>query len=142
MKKEVASLARRVIAYIIDVFIIDLLILRPFKSIISLSGNVLSLSMIKKELIIVSLSLAVLSLLYWSLLEFTVRQSIGKMITRIYVASTQKQLSLKQCLIRNLSKVISIVLFFDVLYMLINKTHQRYFEKLSNTEVLLVKEVK
>lgn len=141
MKKEVAGLARRAIAYIIDLFIIDILILKPFKLSVNLS-SMLSFSIITKELVLVSISLAVLTLLYWSLLEFTVRQSIGKMITRIYVSSTQKQLSLKQCLIRNLSKVISIVLFFDVLYMLINKTHQRYFEKLSNTEVLAIKKEK
>ena len=64
------------------------------------------------------------------------------MLTRIYVSSTKKQLGLNKCLLRNISKIVTIVLFFDVLYALINKTHQRYFEKISYTEVLQIKEKK
>lgn len=142
MKKEVASFTRRIIAYLIDVVVVNFLILSPFKASFNTSKSIFSLSLITKDFVIVSISLAALSLLYWSLLEYSVKQSLGKMITRIYVSSTKKQLTLKQCFIRNIPKLVGIVLFLDVLYALINKTHQRYFEKLSDTEVLLVKEEK
>ena len=140
MKKEVASFTRRVFAYLIDLFIINILILRPFK--LFLTTPKFGLFAFSKELMIVGVSVSILTLLYWALLEYTVRQSLGKMITRIYVAPLKKQLTLTQCLIRNVTKIVSIVLFLDVLYAFINKTHQRYFEILSNTEVLKVKEKK
>ena len=142
MKKEVASFPRRIFAYIIDLFILNTLILRPFKPFINFTNNFFSFSMVTKELIIVSFSLGILSLLYWTLLELTVRQSIGKMIARIYVSSKFKQFDLKQAFLRNISKITSLLLFFDVLYALINKTHQRYMERVSNTEVLVIRRKK
>ena len=135
MKKEVASLTRRVIAYIIDVLILKTLILRPFGPFL----KNMQLFSFTKEVLIVSVSIGILSLLYWALLELTVRQSIGKMITRIYVSSTKKTFTLQQALLRNIPKIVSIVLVLDVLYTIIKKTHQRYFEVISNTEVLKIK---
>jgi uncharacterized RDD family membrane protein YckC len=134
MKKEVASFTRRILAYIIDVLIINTLILKPF-NLFSRTGFNLQIS---RETIIIGFSTAMLTLLYWALLEFTVRQSIGKIITRIYVSSLKKQLTLYQCIMRNITKIVTPILIIDVLYALINKTHQRYFEKISNTEVLQV----
>ena len=52
--------------------------------------------------------------------------------------SLKKQLTLHQCIMRNITKIVTPVLLIDFLYAIINKTHQRYFEKISNTEVLQV----
>ena len=134
MKKEVASFTRRILAYIIDVLIINTLILKPF-NLFSKTSLTIQLS---RETIIIGFSTAILTLLYWALLEFTVRQSIGKIITRIYVSSLKKQLTLYQCILRNITKIVTPILIIDTLYAMINKTHQRYFEKISNTEVLQV----
>ena len=139
MKKEVAGFTRRAFAYIIDILILKFLILKPFDPFINNFKLNISTAF-SKEMLIVSFSIGILSLLYWALLELTVRQSIGKMITRIYVTSTTKQFTLQQALLRNLSKIVTIVLVFDVLYALVKKTHQRYFEILSKTEVLKIKE--
>lgn len=140
MKKEVSNLTRRIIAYAIDVLILNFLILKPFKHQINIDK--LFAINLNKEFIIISLSISILTLLYFTLLELTVRQTLGKMITRIYVSSTKKEFTLQQALMRNITKIVTLTLALDVLYAVINKTHQRYFEKLSYTEVLKIKEKK
>jgi uncharacterized RDD family membrane protein YckC len=136
MKKEVAGFPRRVIAYLIDIIIINFLILSPFK-LTKVSVTSLAFS---RETIILSITSIIITLLYFTLLEFTVRQTLGKIITKIYVSSTLKTWDLKQCIIRNISKPVQFVLVIDVLYALYKKTHQRYFEAMSNTEVLKIPE--
>lgn len=136
MKKEVAGFTKRIIAYIIDIFIINTLILRPFKPFLP---KTLSFQFsLSKELFIITFSTAMITLLYFTLLELLARQSIGKIITRVYVSSLTKTLTLQQCIIRNVTKIATPVLVLDTLYAVINKTHQRYFERLSKTEVLKV----
>ena len=140
MKKEVSNLSRRIIAYVIDILILNFLILRPFKFQVNI--NKLFAINLTKEFIIISLSVSILTLLYFTLLELTLRQTVGKMIMRIYVSSTKKAFTLQQVLLRNIPKIVTLVLALDVLYAIITKTHQRYFETISNTEVLKMKEKK
>ena len=74
-------------------------------------------------------------MIYWIILEYKVRQSIGKYIMNIYVTSTTKNLGFSQVIIRNITKISLPLLILDVLYMINNKG-QRYTEKLSNTKVI------
>ena len=138
MKREVAGFPKRIIAYLIDLLIINSLLLRPF-GVFSKNMNFGLKLAFSKEGLIIGLSTALITLLYWTLLEFLVRQSIGKIIVRIYVSSKTKTLTLQQCIIRNISKIAPPILLIDVLYAIVKKTNQRYFEKISNTEVLKVK---
>ena len=59
------------------------------------------------------------------------------MIFNIKVSS-EGNLEFWQALVRNISKPINILLLVDILYMLINKTHLRLFDKLAKTEVIEV----
>ena len=77
-----------------------------------------------------------LTLIYWSLSEYIFYQSPGKFAFNIYVRSKEKELKFWQCLIRNVTKISLILLFLDSLKVILKKDYQRYFEKISKTEVV------
>ena len=146
-KKNPASLTKRVLAFFIDVLIIDLIIVMPFNKYIESITNgqngfnyfysfVLKNPDIIFQLAIISFIIFVLSVAYWSILEFKTRQSIGKMLMNIKVMSKKKGFLFTQCIVRNISKPITILFLFDVLYMVFKKEKQRYFEKISDTVVV------
>lgn len=138
LKKIVApvSIWKRVAAYIIDIIIVNLIIVYPFKGFFGNFENNGLLKELGSEIFMVFLIISALTILYWTLLEFFLRQSIGKALLNIYVRSTEKELKFWQCLVRNLSKINTLLLFIDSLNILFNKEHQRYLEKMSNTEVV------
>jgi|SRR3989344_275990 len=143
--KKIASKTRRFFAYIIDILILDLIIVYPFKNLLesfNLDFNWNNLSQLTQTgnyglLLTVGLSIGVLSFLYWTLMEWKLKQTVGKMIFNIKVSS-EGNLEFWQALVRNISKPINILLLVDILYMLINKTHLRLFDKLAKTEVIEV----
>jgi len=78
--------------------------------------------------------------LYFTLMEFKLKQTLGKMLTRIYVKSDTKRLSYLQCVIRNIPKFtffiheLLLVLFLvDVGYLIFKG--KRLFDKWSKTSV-------
>jgi len=80
--------------------------------------------------------IAVITVLYWALLEYKLSQSIGKMLMRIKVVSTTgKPLTFAQCLTRNLSKFSTILLALDTLYMFKSGTH-RFLDTVATTQVI------
>ncbi len=141
--KKIASKTRRFFAYLIDILILDLIIVYPFKNLLKSFNldlnwnNINQLSQISNYglLLTIGLSIGILSLLYWVFMEWKLKQTIGKMIFNIKVIS-EGNLEFWQALVRNISKPINILLLVDILYMLINKTHLRLFDKLAKTEVV------
>lgn len=132
---KIASFWKRVLAYIIDVLIVDVAVVYPFEKYFGkMSGFSFNLS---GNLLVAVVIIAILTVFYWAILEYSMRQSIGKMIVGIYV-NTTKKFTFWQFIVRNIPKISSLTIILDSLYMLMTKQHQRYFEKLSNTEVLEV----
>src|SRR3989344_8299278 len=126
-----ARLYKRVLAYLIDIIVINIVIVSPFKPVISklistsdfyqiysflLNNPTQTLSLIK-----ISITIAILSLFYWSILEFKLKQTIGKMLFQIYVTSENKKLTFPQCLLRNLTKMSFFILWIDSINLLTNK---------------------
>jgi len=141
---------KRVLAYIIDSLVISFIV-SPFQrvlkdvsetsSLVEFYTQIISTGMMVKLLYVIFI-VAVITLLYWSVLEHNFTQSLGKMILRIHVRSTSKKgVTFWQCLLRNISKVSTFLLVADCIYMFATKQHQRYMEKLSNTEVVEVLEL-
>lgn len=143
LRKELpAPLWKRVVAYLIDVFVLAL-ILSPLGSfddtsytsfsdfLQSFSTTTYTFNFFLSVLLILLLSLA-----YWSILDYRYQQTLGKYFMRLQVISQKKQLSYAQCLVRNISKLSSILLLADVLYMFFAHTSQRYSETLAQTEVI------
>ena len=132
---KTASFWKRVFAYIIDVLIVDVVVVYPFEKYFGkMNGFSFNIS---GNLLVAVVIIAILTVFYWAILEYSMRQSIGKMVMGIYV-STTKKFTFWQFIVRNIPKISSLTIILDSLYMLRTRQHQRYFEKLSNTEVLEV----
>lgn len=143
-----SPLWKRILAFILDVLILDLVIISPFQkffkgivpenvSFKGLFSYFMEGTFDLSKLLIAALFIMLITLFYWALLEWKLGQSVGKLVLNIFVRSTKKEkLTLGQCFVRNLSKVSTLLLFFDVLYMLLRKQNQRWLEEVSNTEVV------
>ncbi len=140
--KKGAAFWRRVIAYVIDVMVISFIVVGPFsnKLVTSVEGESVAelfvnvQSTLTGEAFVVGLVVALLTLLYWTFLEWKFNQSVGKMLLRIEVFP--KKITFNQAMLRNVTKLSSIVLVLDVIYMFATKGNQRFFEKLSRTMVI------
>lgn len=140
-----AALWKRVIAYLIDVLIVNFVIIFPFRKMTQLNSGssfsdtysyLSSAPGLSYKLFLVFLAIGVLTILYWAVFEYRLMQSIGKMVMHISVRSVSGKLSFRSAIIRNISKVSSPFLALDVIYMLYKRSNQRYFEVVSGTEVV------
>ena len=151
MKKKEFYFWRRFFAFLIDVIIISLLtsplqkviekkvqLPANFSDFILFIMNPHALDNVKSFLFIMSLLIAFIALAYWTILEFTLKQSIGKMVFHLKVESKR----VSQCIVRNLSKAMVFtnpfffVFIMDILYSFFTKDHLRLFEKWSKTQVV------
>ncbi|MEK6946095.1 MAG: RDD family protein [Nanoarchaeota archaeon] len=145
-----ALLWKRIAAFLIDLAIINLIILLPFRSLLakifpadysfSEALKLLSSTDNAELITLVSSMMGVFIMLYFYLLEKKMHQSIGKRIMKIYVASDSKELKFWQVLVRNLVFLPLFPFFLlwilDPLFMLFTKTNQRLSEILSKTKVI------
>ena len=145
-----ALLWKRIAAFFIDLLVINLVILFPFKSIFqkivpkdysfSEALSIFSSSDYSGFLNSVSIAMSILVILYFFMLEKRMNQSIGKKIMKLYVASDTEQLKAWQVAARNIVflPVFPFILLWilDPLFMLFTKTNQRLTEILSRTRVV------
>lgn len=146
-----ASVWKRLIAFAIDLMIINLIILFPFRRLFQkiipkstsftetynyLNQN----SGFSTAITFLTVVVALLSILYFYMLEKKLHQSVGKMIFNIYVVSDNKELKGWQLLVRNifLIPIFPFVLLWilDPIFMFFTKTNQRLSEILSKTKVI------
>ena len=142
---------KRVIAFMIDMLIINLVVFFPFRGLFEdilpkdysfseaykfLSGSTDYAGFLTS----VSLIMSVLIIMYFYMMERKMSQTIGKMLMKIYVAGDNKELKAWQLLARN---IVFIPLFpfvllwvLDPLFMFFTKTNQRLSEVLSRTKVV------
>ena len=146
-----ASVLKRILAFIVDMFVINLTILWPFRKTFenmlpksdSFSKTFEYLSKnpdLGWSITVVMFSVSLLAILYFYLLEKKLGQSIGKMLFGLYVKSQEKELKRWQLLVRSmfLVPVFPFVLLWiiDPIVMLFNKENQRLSEILSKTKVV------
>ncbi|MBU4502079.1 MAG: RDD family protein [Nanoarchaeota archaeon] len=151
-----ASLWKRAFAYIIDVFVINLVIVLPFQKVLDalsngisdksifesfayFSANTAQFQAIFPKLIFIFSVIAILSILYWAILEYKIGQSVGKILFHIYVKPQNKDPTFWQFFLRNVTKVSTFPLILDAMYMIFTRGRQRYFEKISKTFVVEAK---
>ncbi len=146
-----ALIWKRIAAFIIDITIINLVVLFPFRSLFrdfmpkdySFTETYAMLSTstdYTKFISSVSIAISILVILYFLFMERKMRQTIGKMIMGIYVASDADSLKAWQLIARNLVfiPIFPFVLLWivDPLFMFFTKTNQRLTEILSRTKVV------
>ena len=146
-----ALLWKRIAAFFIDLTIINLFILFPFRRLFqniipkdysfSEAYKLLSTSIdYTKFISSVSFAMLILVILYFFMMERRMGQTIGKMLMKIYVVSNNNQLKAWQLLTRNIVFVpifpFILLWILDPLFMFFTKTNQRLTEILSRTKVV------
>ena len=123
-------------AYLLDGLIVSLIIGLPLAGNLDNNFEFVKNSGFDISILIRTLIVSILTVLYWGVFEYKLRQSPGKMLLKLYVTPTNKNLTFSHALIRNLSKMSGLLLIIDCLYMVFKKTNQRYLETVAETEVL------
>lgn len=148
MIKAPAPVWKRLLAFFIDFIIIDFFIFASFKKIIrtlvpensgfSAYSYLAANPEVSNVLIAVSISAGILAMLYFTILEWGLSQTVGKIIMKLYVESDLKQLKLWQCLVRSMFiiPVFPFVLLWivDPVYLFWKNT--RFSEILSKTKTI------
>jgi uncharacterized RDD family membrane protein YckC len=147
-----ASLLKRFIAYFIDLFIINFVIISPFgkilKKIIPQTSSFLetyqymqSHPEINNIIAVISIVIGILMVLYFTIFEYLTQQTPGKMLMRQYIVKDRgPELRFKNYLISNLTfiPIFPFILLWvvDPVYMIISPKNQRLMEKI--TRILVV----
>ena len=88
----------------------------------------------------VSIALSALTLSYFTILEWKLGQTLGKMILKINVKSEHKTIKIWQAFVRNLFLIpvfpFIALWIIDPLFMLFTKNNQRLMEILSKSKVV------
>ncbi|MBW3014857.1 RDD family protein [Candidatus Woesearchaeota archaeon] len=139
---------KRILAFIIDYLIIDLVVLAPFKLHIERlvpTGSPWTATpspVVASEMIFIAGIVLVLIMAYFTFLEFFLKQTPGKMLFNLYVVSeVKKELGFWRILLSNftffpLIPIVAVLWIVDPLTMLFSAKHQRMLEKL--TKIMVV----
>ncbi len=140
-----ATAFKRVMAFLIDLFIIYFIIGFPLNNLLkklmppaeSFTDNFKYLFYTDSSaaILFAIFSLELICILYFVILEHKLGQSIGKIVMKIHVVSEQKELKLWQLIVRSLFLIADIIWVVDIIYYLFNK-QRRLFEVLSKTRTV------
>ena len=145
-----ALLWKRIAAFFIDIIIINLVILFPFRTLFqkiipadysfSEAYRLFSGTNYSGFLASVSFVMSILIIMYFFMLESKAQQTIGKMLMKVYVSSDTDNLRKWQLLARNLVFIplfpFILLWILDPLFMFFTKSNQRLTEILSRTRVV------
>ena len=144
------SILKRILAFIIDLLVLNLIVLYPFRGLIenlipsgSLSdsynylmahpGNV-------SAIYAVMIMAAILAVLYFSLMEYKLGQTVGKIIFKLKAVPLKKKLGYWQCVLRAMLVIpffpFYILWIADPVFALLNKDQQRLMEWVSKTKTV------
>ena len=139
-KMVVASLFKRFVAFFVDITLLSFAVSMPFEKFVNLPSNIGDAisyletnPQIYLKLIIVTSLMSILTILYFSIMEFYTKQTIGKMLMGIFVVDIENKKSVKfrRYLISNLSMFSDFIFLLDSIYILFNSDKQRFLEKLT-----------
>jgi len=146
-----ALIWKRIAAFIIDIIIINLTILYPFRvlfqkilpknySFLEAYQFLINSANFTTYLNSISFIMSIFIILYFLMMERKMGQTIGKMVMKIYVINDNAALKSWQFLVRNIVFVPVFPFFLlwaiDPLFMFFTKTNQRLTEILSKTRVV------
>ena len=148
--KGPASIWKRLFAFILDFFIIDLVCGYPFRRILEsivpqgsyteILQFLVANPQLKTTLFFMSVALGFIALLYFAILEYYAGQTIGKILANITVESETKKLAFWQCLVSNLFLIPVFPLFLlwivDPIWLIYTKGKKRLSDVLAKTKVV------
>ncbi|MEK6812577.1 MAG: RDD family protein [Nanoarchaeota archaeon] len=133
-KKVFAPLWKRIIAYLIDLIVLAV-VLSPLPSLALPSPALWDFSLLRPFIFVFLIS-SILTIFYFALLEYSLGQTIGKLFFSLAAMSQEKTLSFGKALLRNLTKFSTVLVLVDALPVFLGRSHQRFFEQISETEVV------
>lgn len=147
-----APLLKRIFSYVIDIFIINIIIITPLSGLLS---NIIPEDIGTNEVveyvqanhglqmfvIKIFVLIGILAVLYFTLLEYKTQQTPGKMLMKQYIKPDKgKELNFWSYLISNLTFIpvfpFIILWVVDPIYMFFSPKNQRLMEKLSGIIVM------
>ena len=145
-----ALIWKRIAAFFIDIVIINLVVLIPFRSLFknimpknysfSEAYAILSSASYSGYITAISIIVSIFIILYFFILERKMAQTIGKKLMNLYVVSDTGHMKTWQVLVRNLAflPIFPLILLWllDPLFMFFSKSNQRLTEVLSRTRVV------
>jgi len=146
-----ASILKRAVAFIIDLLIINIVILFPFKRIFAkiipdTSSFPETLNFLKNNseyntsLTFILILISAITILYFMIMEKKLNQTPGKMLFNLYVDSQTKDLKYWQLFVRSIFLIplfpFVLLWFIDPVVMFFTKENQRLSEILSKTKVV------
>ena len=146
-----ASLIKRGVAFLIDLSVINLIIAYPFKkyltnsipenlSFIEMHNYFLTNDKLVFSLYIITMIIAVLAITYFTVLEYSIQQTLGKKLLNLKVIALNKEPKIWQYWVRSLFLVplfpFILLWIIDPIYLFFNKQGQRFTEQLSKTKVI------
>ena len=134
-----ATLWKRIGAYVLDSLVVSFVVVLPFQDLFPKDKMTYTFFLenpdaIAKMFFLVLIT-AFMTVMYWSVFEYKFAQTLGKMLMKIEVKAVSGKLTFYNFFIRNISKMSTLLLAIDSWPLLTAKSHQRYLEKVSNTEV-------
>ena len=144
-KKEItveANPITRILSSIIDLLIINLIVLGPFKSVLTEFQKINTENLVQNNILSPILynlffTMFMLVVAYFTIFEFIIQQTPGKILTGVYVESLKtkdKKPKFYQCLLKNiiLIPILPFVVwwFIDIYYMFKSKSKSRLTELL------------
>jgi len=147
-----APLLNRLVAFFIDLFILNVTVMSPFRQLVQkivpeatfreYLDYIYSDQNLVSMISIITIVMTLLALLYFSILEFKIGQTPGKILLKLHVVSLNKDVRFWQYIIRSLFIIPTvpfiILWIIDPIYIFFNKDNQRFTEKLSRTKVVSV----
>jgi uncharacterized RDD family membrane protein YckC len=140
------GIGRRMLAFIIDLLLINIIVFAPFRGVLLkvIPSSSFIFSIDDPSLYIIQSIINIimmLSFFYFVLLEFTIGQTVGKILLNLKVIGTDKKISFFQCMLRSLflfPLFPMLIFMIDIIYMFFfSKTKQRLSEHLSKTMVVM-----
>ncbi len=127
-------------AYILDSLVVSFVVVFPLqklfpKDTLNYTFFLQNPSEIGRMLLLVLLAAAI-TVLYWSVFEYKFGQTLGKLVMKIEVKAVSGKLTFYNFFLRNISKMSTLLLAIDCWPLITGKSHQKYLEKMSNTEVM------
>ncbi|MBU2639234.1 MAG: RDD family protein [Nanoarchaeota archaeon] len=127
---------KRLGSFLIDILILNVFITKPLSSLIetNIPQNITDLfTMDLGNIFFVASLISLINFIYWIILEYKIKQTIGALIFNISVKSETKSLTFLQIFIRNITKLSFLLLIIDSIGILFTKKKQRFTEKLTKT---------
>lgn len=145
-----ASIIKRTLAFIIDILLINIVIMFPFRDFFSSiptenlsfaeAFTYLNSPEFQSTTILLSIFSSILSIMYFMILEGKYRQSVGKILMKLRIKSNTKELTFLQNLGRNMYLIpifpFIILWIIDPMFILFTKERKRLSEIISKTEVV------